>query len=234
MSLIIAATSLLVLQVASEDSDSRCTDAPIRSANETSEDPHERCAFHVEWAKHTGIVTAPGDYSNYTNLTSESNYRDFQCVLWHMGVHGCPEPCHSLLPECKLDYHRTSVDGVDKTEESSMPTWVWVLVALVVVAAIGVASYFFCQEKKPEKISRKKKRAIPKQPKSLEKAPEVAPSRQASAPASRTGSGQYELMMAPIQTYPRAMQTYAAPTTAVSAQNPHHLYSSLPIQPLFS
>eukprot|EP00928_Gymnodinium_smaydae_P024249 TRINITY_DN1967_c0_g2_i1.p1 TRINITY_DN1967_c0_g2~~TRINITY_DN1967_c0_g2_i1.p1 ORF type:complete len:1126 (-),score=345.03 TRINITY_DN1967_c0_g2_i1:194-3571(-) len=75
-------------------------------AKDSTDDKVAECKRNVEWAKNTGIVTQPGDYSDFPNLSADSPWSDFQYVLHQKQVkygssqgHDCPLPCAATSPE---------------------------------------------------------------------------------------------------------------------------------------
>lgn len=179
------------------------------------------CYKNLLWAKATGIVNFPANYTQFSGLTATSPLGDFQYALATFRVDSdpasigwqCPMPCSSAFratpaptiavtaPAPASTTSSTTLPPVtDNTtttaaiaeEESSMPWWSILLICIALIAACAGLVVLCSGSKKQPKTS---KRAL---------ARTNAPREEAAAP-------------------PVVMQTYAAPPVAT------HM---IPMQPM--
>jgi len=124
------------------------------------------CAYHINWAKQTGMEQDPSYYVLTPDLDFNSSFADFQCALYNAEgethanseeTHHCPRPCTSTFEACAAPT-TTIITTTAAPSSSSMPVWAWVLIALIAVAAVVAAAYMVMSKEKPKK----KKRALAK------------------------------------------------------------------------
>lgn len=192
------------------------------------------CFGNVTWAMQTGIVNFDYMYTNYSGLTATSSRNDFQCALYGMSGSiysgtswSCPPSCDSnfteicappTLPPTAAPTVPTipPLAAVVSTtvapeSSSSIPWWVWLLLAALGLAMIIVGvSAGRCAGKKE---APKKKRALAPPPPPPKPKPEPVAE---PTPVMQPMPVFVTTVAAPVQQF-----TYAAPQVAQ--------YTALPV-----